>query len=90
MGRAVAIAFAREGADGAISYFAKEEADAKEVIDLVEAPGRKALALPGDIKDEAWCRSLVDKAVSSLGGLDLRAASPCRRLHHHHGVDPGL
>ena len=71
IGRAAAIAYAREGADVAISYLDSEEADAKEVIALIEAEGRKALALPGDITDEAWCRDLVTKAVEGLGGLDI-------------------
>ncbi|WP_152045740.1 SDR family oxidoreductase [Aureimonas psammosilenae] len=71
IGRAAAIAFAREGADVAISYLGSEEADAKEVIGLIEAEGRKALALPGDITNEAWCRDLVTKTVESFGGLDI-------------------
>lgn len=71
IGRAAAIAFAREGADVAISYLGSEEADAKEVIRLIEAEGRKALALPGDITNEAWCRDLVTKTVQSFGGLDI-------------------
>jgi NAD(P)-dependent dehydrogenase (short-subunit alcohol dehydrogenase family) len=71
IGRAAAIAFAREGADVALSYLPQEEADAREVIDLIEAEGRKALALPGDIQDEAFCRSLVERAVKGLGGLDI-------------------
>ena len=71
IGRAAAIAFAREGADVAISYLPTEETDAKEVIALIEAEGRKALALPGDITDEAWCRQLVENAVQHLGGLDV-------------------
>jgi NAD(P)-dependent dehydrogenase (short-subunit alcohol dehydrogenase family) len=71
VGRAAAIAFAREGADVAISFLPAEEADAKEVIALIEAEGRTALALPGDITDEAWCRELVAKSVDGLGGLDI-------------------
>ncbi|MEP9380633.1 SDR family NAD(P)-dependent oxidoreductase [Aquabacter sp. CN5-332] len=71
IGRAAAIAFAREGADVAISYLPEEEADAREVIALVEAEGRKGVALPGDIKDEAWCREMVEKAVAGLGGIDI-------------------
>ena len=70
IGRAVAIAFAREGADVAISYLPQEEPDAKEVVDLIRKAGRKAVALPGDIRDEAWCQQLVQKAVDGLGGLD--------------------
>jgi len=71
IGRAAAIAFAREGADVAISYLETEEADAKEVVQLIEAEGRKAVALPGDITDEAWCRELVARTVEQLGGLDI-------------------
>jgi NAD(P)-dependent dehydrogenase (short-subunit alcohol dehydrogenase family) len=71
IGRAAAIAFAREGADVAIGYLPSEEADAKEVIALIEAEGRKAVALPGDIKDEAFCMQLVEDAVQGLGGLDI-------------------
>jgi NAD(P)-dependent dehydrogenase (short-subunit alcohol dehydrogenase family) len=71
IGRAAAIAFAREGADVAISYLPDEEPDAQEVMKLIEADGRKAVALPGDITDEAWCRSLVEQAVSGLDGLDI-------------------
>ena len=71
VGRAAAIAYAREGADVAIAYLPAEEADAKEVIALIEAEGRTAVALPGDITDEAWCRELVETAVRGLGGLDI-------------------
>src|SRR3954469_1198965 len=56
IGRAAAIAYAREGADVAINYLPAEEADAHEVVALVRAEGRKAVALPGDIKDEAFCK----------------------------------
>lgn len=71
IGRAVAIAFAREGADVALSYLESEEADAREVVKLVEEAGRKAVTLPGDISDEAFCKTLIDKSVSALGGLDI-------------------
>jgi hypothetical protein len=71
IGRAVAIAFAREGADVALNYLPEEEADAAEVVSLVKEAGRKAVALPGDITDEAFCERLVADAASGLGGLDL-------------------
>lgn len=71
IGRAAAIAFAREGADVAISYLEAEQSDADEVIQLIEAEGRTAVALPGDITDEAWCGDLVKEAVEKLGGLDI-------------------
>ena len=71
IGRAVAIAFAREGADVAISYLPSEESDAREVIELIKQAGQKAIALPGDITDEGVCRKLVSDAVEGLGGLDI-------------------
>ena len=71
IGRAAAIAFAREGADVALSFLADEQADAEEVRDLVEAEGRRCLLLPGDIKDERLCEALVEKTVAAFGGLDI-------------------
>ena len=71
IGRAVAIAFAREGADVAINYLPEEEGDAQEVVQLIEAAGQKALALPGDIQDESFCQQLVEQTVQGLGGLDI-------------------
>lgn len=71
IGRATAIAFAREGADVAIVYRPEEEADAKEVVGYIEQAGRKAVAIPGDIRDEAFCQALVEKAVTELGGIDI-------------------
>lgn len=73
IGRAAAIAFAREGADVAISYLPNEEADAKEVIALIEKEGRKAIAIPGDCRSEAFCKKLVAQAHKKLGGLDVLA-----------------
>ncbi|GAA5629159.1 putative oxidoreductase YghA [Brucella sp. NBRC 12953] len=71
IGRAAAIAFAREGADVAISYLPEEEEDAESVIALIGAEGRKAVALPGDISEETWCREMVEQAAQQLGGLDI-------------------
>lgn len=71
IGRAAAIAFAREGADVAINYLPAEESDAKEVVDIIKAAGRKAVAIPGDIRDEEFCKKLVSDAVNGLGGLDI-------------------
>jgi NAD(P)-dependent dehydrogenase (short-subunit alcohol dehydrogenase family) len=79
MGRAAAIAFAREGADVAINYFPSEEPDAREVIALIEAEGRKALAIPGDLRDESFCQRLVDEAVSRMGGLDILVNNAARQ-----------
>jgi len=71
IGRAAAIAFAREGADVAINYLPDEESDAIEVIALIEKAGRKAFAIPGDLMEEVFCNSLIEKAVEKLGGLDI-------------------
>jgi NAD(P)-dependent dehydrogenase (short-subunit alcohol dehydrogenase family) len=81
IGRAAAIAFAREGADVAIAYLPEEEVDAREVVSLIEAEGRKAVALAGDIKEEAWCRELVAKAVSDLGGVDILVINAARQQY---------
>ncbi|MET4060911.1 NAD(P)-dependent dehydrogenase (short-subunit alcohol dehydrogenase family) [Arthrobacter sp. UYP6] len=71
IGAAVAIAYAREGADVALAYLPEEEEDAREIVRLVEAAGRKAVALPGDVRDAAYCTQLVADAVAALGGLDI-------------------
>jgi NAD(P)-dependent dehydrogenase (short-subunit alcohol dehydrogenase family) len=71
IGRAAAIAYAREGADIVLNYLPEEEADAQEVVKLIEAEGRKAITVPGDLKDEQFCKSLISKAVEALGGLDV-------------------
>ena len=73
IGKAVAIAFAREGADVAINYLPSEEKDAQETIKLIEAAGRKAIAIPGDLKDEAFNNEMVATAHKELGGLDVLA-----------------
>lgn len=70
IGRAVAIAFAREGADVAINYLPQEESDAQEVIALIRKAGRKAIALPGDLRDETFCQQLAKEAQAKLGQLD--------------------
>ncbi|HEY1710180.1 MAG TPA: SDR family oxidoreductase [Rhizomicrobium sp.] len=79
MGRAAAIAFAREGADVAINYFPNEEPDAKDVIALIEKEGRKGVALPGDLRNEGFCQSLVARAVEALGGLDILVSNAARQ-----------
>ncbi|MDR1277058.1 MAG: SDR family oxidoreductase [Candidatus Accumulibacter sp.] len=71
IGRAVAIAYAREGADVAINYLPQEEPDAEEVIKLIRAEGRSAIAIPGDLRTEAFCKRLVAEAERELGGLDI-------------------
>src|SRR5271166_5247739 len=71
MGRAAAIAFGREGAAVAISHLPEEQPDAQEVFDLIKQAGQQCLSIPGDIRDESFCKHLVDEAVRGLGGLDI-------------------
>lgn len=79
MGRAAAIAYAREGADVAINYLPQEEPDAKEVVELIRKAGRKAIAIPGDLRDENFCKKLVDTAAKELGGLDILISNAARQ-----------
>jgi len=79
MGRAAAIAYAREGADVAINYLPDEEPDAKEVVALIKESGRKAVAIPGDIRSELFCQKLVREAVEKLGGLDILVSNAGRQ-----------
>ncbi len=71
IGKAVAIAYAREGADVAISYLAEEQADAEETRAFVEKAGRRCLLLPGDVRDRELCQSLVERTVAEFGALDI-------------------
>ena len=80
IGRAVAIAYAREGADVMIAYLAEERTDADEVIQLIEKSGRKAVRFEGDITDEKVCDQLVDKAAKELGGIDILVNNAGRQL----------
>jgi NAD(P)-dependent dehydrogenase (short-subunit alcohol dehydrogenase family) len=79
MGRAAAIAYGREGANVAINYLPAEQPDADEVLQLIRAEKRQAVALPGDIRDEAFCQKLVDDAVNALGGLDILVCNAARQ-----------
>jgi NAD(P)-dependent dehydrogenase (short-subunit alcohol dehydrogenase family) len=79
MGRAAAIAYAREGADVAIVYYPTEEPDAQEVVALVKKAGRKCLTIPGDLREESFCAALVEKTVSGLGGLDILVSNAARQ-----------
>ena len=79
MGRAAVIAFAREGADVAINYLPEEEPDAREVVDMIRAAGRKAVPIPGDLRDATFCRRLVEDAVRQLGGLDILVSNAGRQ-----------
>ncbi|GAA1824465.1 SDR family oxidoreductase [Agromyces salentinus] len=71
IGAATVIAFAREGADVVMSYLPEEEADAQRVASIAQDAGVQVFTIPGDLRDDAYCRELVDRAVDSLGGLDL-------------------
>jgi NAD(P)-dependent dehydrogenase (short-subunit alcohol dehydrogenase family) len=82
MGRAAAIAFAREGADVAINYYPTEELDAQEVIALIQSAGRKGIPLPGDLREESFCRKLVLDAFNDLGGLDILVSNAARQQSH--------
>lgn len=92
IGRAAAIAYAREGADVAIAYLPEERSDADEVIALIEAEGGKALGLPGDVKNEAWCRQLVEQTAEAFGGLDILVvnAAPADPTHSGRSYERGL
>jgi hypothetical protein len=73
IGRATAIAFAREGADIVMNYLPSEEPDANEVIELIKKTGQKVVTMPGDIDNEAFCKELVETTVKELGGIDILA-----------------
>ncbi len=87
IGRAAAIAYAREGADVAIGYLPDEEPDAQEVLELIRAEGRKAVAVPGDIRDEAFCRQMVETTVKELGGLDILVNNAARQQSNESIMD---
>lgn len=79
IGRAAAIAYAREGADVAINYLEAEEEDAREVVRLIREAGRKAVAIPGDLRQEEFCARLVEQAARDLGGLDILVNNAARQ-----------
>ena len=81
IGRAVAIAFAREGADVAITYLPSEQSDAEEVVDEIKAAGRKAFALPGDLSNEQFAQELVEKTVAEFGGLDIVVSNAGKQIY---------
>lgn len=80
IGRAVAIAYAREGADVAITYLPEEETDAREVVKEIEASGQKALAVPGDIASESFCLELIDKVVADFSSIDILVNNAGRQI----------
>jgi NAD(P)-dependent dehydrogenase (short-subunit alcohol dehydrogenase family) len=81
IGRAVAIAYAREGADVLISYLDEDE-DAKEVAELVTQAGRKAVLMPGDLSDAAHCRAVIDRAVREFGKIDVLVSNAAFQMTH--------
>lgn len=81
IGHAVAIAYAREGADVVLSYLPSEQIDADKVLDSITQEGQKAVAVPGDITDEDFCRGLVDKAVNELGSIDILVNNAGKQVH---------
>ncbi|WP_374238200.1 SDR family oxidoreductase [Actinoplanes sp. DH11] len=86
IGRAVAIAYAREGADVLISYLPEEEADARDTASWIEKAGRKAVTVPGDIRDEAHCRAIVDRALTELGGVDILVNNAAYQMSQPGGI----
>lgn len=87
MGRAAAIAFAREGADVAINYFPSEQEDADQVLAIIREAGQKGFGIPGDLREEAFCRQLVRDAVAKLGGLDILVSNAARQQSHESLAD---
>ena len=80
IGAAVAIAFAREGADIALNYLPQEEQDAQHIAEVIRKEGRTAVLLPGDLADANFCRRLVEDAVEGLGGLDALVNNAGRQI----------
>lgn len=80
IGRAAAIAFAREGADVALNYLPEEQSDAEEVARYIEEAGRKVVLIPGDLKDEQFCKEMIEKAHRELDGLDILALVAGRQV----------
>ena len=86
IGRAVAIAYAREGADVLLSYLPEEQEDAEETARWVRDAGRKAVLVPGDIRSEEHCREIVDRAVSELGGIDVLVNNAAYQMAQEGGI----
>ncbi|QGU05382.1 SDR family oxidoreductase [Corynebacterium comes] len=82
IGAAVAIAYAREGADVAIAYLPEEEPDAEKIIRAIEDAGQQALALPGDLQELKHCEEIVEKTVETFGGLDILVNNASRQIWH--------
>jgi len=82
IGKAVAIAYAREGADVALSYLPEEEQDAQQTVRYIQEAGRRALPLPGDIRDERHCRELIDRTIRDLGRIDILVNNAACQMTH--------
>jgi hypothetical protein len=86
IGRAVALAFAREGADVLISYLESEEKDAQETVRLIEDAGRKAVTVPGDLREESVCQQVVDTAVREFGRIDVLVSNAAFQMSQDDGI----
>lgn len=82
IGRAVALAYAREGADVLIAYLPEEEGDARHTLEMVEAEGCRAIGVPGDIREEAHCNGIIERAVKELGGIDILVNNAAYQMSH--------
>ena len=87
IGRAVALAFAREGADVLISYLPDEEKDGQETVRLIEDAGRTAVAVPGDLVEEANCRAVIDRAVDAFGRIDVLVSNAAHQMAAPNGLE---
>ncbi|WP_275559038.1 MULTISPECIES: SDR family oxidoreductase [unclassified Streptomyces] len=87
IGRAVALAFAREGADVCFSYLPEEEKDARETVRLIESAGRRAVPSPCDIREESTCQRLVDQAVEAFGGIDILVNNAAYQMSRPKGLE---
>ncbi len=86
IGRAVALAFAREGADVLISHLEDEQQDAQETVRLVEEAGRRAITVPGDLREETQCQHVVQTAVDELGGIDILVNNAAYQMAQPDGI----
>jgi NAD(P)-dependent dehydrogenase (short-subunit alcohol dehydrogenase family) len=86
IGRAVAVAFAREGADVLLSYLDEEQEDAERTAELVRDAGREVVLVPGDIRDEAHCRAIVDRAVAEFGRIDVLVNNAAYQMSQDEGL----
>src|SRR2546421_3665518 len=86
IGRAVAIAFAREGADVLIAYLPEEEQDAQETVQLVQKAGREAITVPGDIRTEEHCQRIVEQAMARFGRIDILVNNAAYQMSQQGGI----